>query len=377
MVRNLLASTAIATLIATGAYAQATTEPAQEPAMEMEQQEQQVERAPGHLASNIIGESVYNSVADDAENIGNVNDIVLGVDGEAEYVIIGVGGFLGLGQRDVAIPFEELEWSERDGQWWLVVNTTRENLEAQPEFDTAAYDPSLGLPAAPAATDDTAAAPAGDMSATDDQLAAEEVDETDSEYAADDATADDATATDDLAADTEATDDEIAAEATETETDVAAAPADDATEAETEVTAAPADDATETDDMAAAETDTMETGAVDPNTLEGVDMGAISADDLIGTTVYGANDENVGSVGDVILTQDGDVDAIIVDVGGFLGMGAKEVAIGMDNLEFMHDADGNMYVYTQFTEEQLEAQPEYDEATFAEQRDQQILIQQN
>lgn len=372
MVRNLLASTAIATLIATGAYAQTTTEPVQEPAMEMEQQEQQIERAPGHLASNIIGESVYNSVADDAENIGSVNDIVLGVDGEAEYVIIGVGGFLGLGQRDVAIPFEELEWAERDGQWWLVVNTTRDALEAQPEFDTAAYDPSLGLPAAPAATDDTAAAPADDMTETDDQLAADQVDETDSEYAADDAAA-----TDDLAGDTAATDDEMAADATQTETDVAAAPADDAAEAETDVTAAPADDATETDDMAAAETDTIETGAVDPNTLEGVDMGAISADDLIGTTVYGANDENVGSVGDVILTQDGDVDAIIVDVGGFLGMGAKEVALGMDNLEFMHDADGNMYVYTQFTEEQLEAQPEYDEATFAEQRDQQILIQQN
>lgn len=346
MVRNLLASTAIATLIATGAYAQTTTtEPVQEPAVEMEQQEQQVERAPGHLASNIIGESVYNSVADDAENIGSVNDIVLGVEGEAEYVIIGVGGFLGLGQRDVAIPFEELEWAERDGQWWLVVNSTRESLEAQPEFDTSAYDPALGLPAAPATTD-TAAAPAGETTAaTDDQMAAEEVDETDSEYAADDVSE-----TDDLAA--------------------------DSTETETDVTAVPADDAAETDEMAAAETDTMETGAVDPNTLDGVEVGTISADDLIGTTVYGANDENVGSVGDVILTQDGDVDAIIVDVGGFLGMGAKEVALGMDNLEFMRDADGNMYLYTQFTEEQLEAQPEYDEATFAEQRDDQLLIHQ-
>jgi hypothetical protein len=177
MVRNLLASTAIATLIATGAYAQTTaTEPAQEPVMEMEQQEQQIQRAPGHLASNIIGERVYNSVADDAENIGNVNDLVLGVDGEAEYVIIGVGGFLGIGQRDVAIPFEELEWAERDGQWWLVVNTTREALEAQPEFETAAYDPALGLPPAPA-TDDTAAAPADDMTETDDDLAAAPADD--------------------------------------------------------------------------------------------------------------------------------------------------------------------------------------------------------
>ena len=323
MIRNLLASTAIATLVATGAYAQTTTtttEPAMEPAVEMEQTEQQLQRAPGHLASNIIGERVYNSVADDAENIGSVNDIVLGVDGEADYIVIGVGGFLGLGQRDVAISFDELEWAERDGQWWLVVNTTREALEAQPEFDTSVYDPALGLPA----TRDTAAAPAADM----DQTAT--------------APADDMNETDDLAA----------------------APADD------EATA-PGVDVTETD---IDQPDRIETGAIDPNTLDGVDMGAISADDLIGTTVYGANDENVGSVGDVILSQDGNVDAIIIDVGGFLGMGSKEVAVGMDNLEFMTDANGNMYLYTQFTEEQLEAQPEYDEATFAEQRDNQLLI---
>ena len=36
-------------------------------------------------------------------------------------VVIGVGGFLGLGERDVAISFDELEWSERDGQAWLVL----------------------------------------------------------------------------------------------------------------------------------------------------------------------------------------------------------------------------------------------------------------
>ncbi|MFN4273200.1 MAG: PRC-barrel domain-containing protein [Aliihoeflea sp.] len=323
MVRNLLASTAIATLVATGAYAQTTTtEPAMEPTVEMEQTEQQLQRAPGHLASNIIGERVYNSIADDAENIGSVNDIVLGVDGEADYIVIGVGGFLGLGQRDVAISFDELEWAERDGQWWLVVNTTREALEAQPEFDTSVYDPALGLPA----SRDTAAAPATDM----DQTAT--------------ASADDMTETDDLAA----------------------APADD------EATA-PGVDITETD---IDQPDRIETGAIDPNTLDGVDMGAISADDLIGTTVYGANEENVGSVGDVILSQDGNVDAIIIDVGGFLGIGSKEVAVGMDNLEFMTDANGNMYLYTQFTEEQLEAQPEYDEATYAEQRDDQLLIQQ-
>ena len=80
----------------------------------------------------------------------------------------------------------------------------------------------------------------------------------------------------------------------------------------------------------------------------------IRAEDMVGTTVYGANDANVGEIGDVILTADGKVDAYIIDVGGFLGIGEKEVAVGMDNLAFMTDKDGNKYLYTTFTKEQLE-----------------------
>ena len=46
---------------------------------------------------------------------------------------------------------------------------------------------------------------------------------------------------------------------------------------------------------------------------------------------------NVGEIGDVVLTADGKIDAYIIDVGGFLGVGEKEVAIGSDNLAFMTD----------------------------------------
>ena len=67
--------------------------------------------------------------------------------------------------------------------------------------------------------------------------------------------------------------------------------------------------------------------------------------------------------------ESGKVDAVIVDVGGFLGIGEKEVAVGMDNLKFLSDEDGELYLYTDFTEEQLEAQAEYDESSYAENRD--------
>ncbi|HRP79062.1 MAG TPA: PRC-barrel domain-containing protein, partial [Aquamicrobium sp.] len=125
---------------------------------------------------------------------------------------------------------------------------------------------------------------------------------------------------------------------------------------------------------AATGTDDTSTSAIDRSTMTEVPMEQMRAEDLVGTTVYGANDENVGEIGDVILSDDSQVDAVIVDVGGFLGIGAKEVAIGFDNLAFMRDGDGKTHLYTPLTKEQLEAQPEYDESTFADTRDQQLLI---
>ena len=79
-------------------------------------------------------------------------------------------------------------------------------------------------------------------------------------------------------------------------------------------------------------TDPTQTAAIDKSTLTEMPAGEIRAEDLKGTTVYGANDANVGEIGDVVLAPDGKIDAVIVDVGGFLGIGEKEVAVGMDKL---------------------------------------------
>lgn len=355
MIRTLLATTAIATLISTGAFAQTmapeTTDPGMTPATEAPAEAVETpgpQPIEGHLASNIIGENVYNSVADDAENIGTVNDIVLDANGQASLVIVGVGGFLGLGQKDVALEYATLEWAQReDGTAWLVAPTTREQLEQQEAFDRDLYDPQDvgGLAATGGATG--------------------------------------AAATTDTAADTtgEAMDDtaDAAGEMADDAGDSMAETADDAEDAMTDDTAAaPAeDDAAMTDDTAmdddAAATDDTATAAIDRTTLTEVDSAGLSADELIGTTVYGANEENVGSINDVILEGDS-VDFVTVDVGGFLGLGAKTVAVDMDNLAFMTDEDGETYLYTSFTQEQLEAQPEYDEATFADARDEQLLV---
>lgn len=336
MIRKLLATTAIATLVATGAYAQ--TAPA--PAAPMEQTATpEVIHADGHLASNIIGQTVYSSAGDDAENIGSVSDLVLSSDGNVEAIIVGVGGFLGIGQKNVALEYDLVEWAERDGNQWLIVPTNREALEALEEFDTAAYRP---MPAdaqvgntSPASAEQLGVAPA-------------------------------TTGTDTTAA--------TPAAPADTNTTAAAptAPADN--NATAVAPAAPSND-TMAQAPAADETDDTTTAAIDRSTLSEVDSMGLSAEELIGTTVYGADDDNVGSIEDVIISSDGSgVEAVIMDVGGFLGIGAKSVAVGMENLAFMADADGNHYLYTQFTREQLEAQPEYDANTFADNRTDQLLI---
>ena len=160
MIRTLLATTALATLVSMGAYAQEATTPA--PA-EQVTPAAPIAKAEGHLATNIIGETVYNGPGEDAENIGEVNDIVIGKDGNIEAVVVGVGGFLGLGEKDVAVKYNELEWVLKDGDRWLVTQMTKEQLETQTAFDRTAY---VVAPTTAAATDpaaapaDTATAPA-------------------------------------------------------------------------------------------------------------------------------------------------------------------------------------------------------------------------
>ena len=69
------------------------------------------EQRPGQwLASKLIGTTV---VSANNESIGDVNDVVMERDGKVAAVIIGVGGFLGIGEKDVAVPFSQIELTSR------------------------------------------------------------------------------------------------------------------------------------------------------------------------------------------------------------------------------------------------------------------------
>ncbi|SFR39024.1 Sporulation protein YlmC, PRC-barrel domain family [Marinobacter gudaonensis] len=84
------------------------------------------------------------------------------------------------------------------------------------------------------------------------------------------------------------------------------------------------------------------------------------ASKLIGTEVKTARDENVGSVNDLLIGQDGQIVAVVVGVGGFLGMGEKNVAISWDNVTRSGAADEQQLRIDQ-TREELKSAPDYKE----------------
>ncbi|MET3581249.1 sporulation protein YlmC with PRC-barrel domain [Mesorhizobium robiniae] len=459
MIRTLLTTTALAALLATGAYAQSSTTPAptQDPTVQETAPAAPVQRAEGSLVTNIIGETVYNGTGDDAENIGDVSDVVFDENGQAKSVVIGVGGFLGVGAKNVAFDYNKLQWAERNGDRWLIAQTTKDDLTALPDFDRKPYDPApaandttAAAPAAPSGSTDTTAqnapaAPAEPVKRADGNLATNIIGETVYNGTGDDAqnigdvndivlakdgkaeslvigvggflevgeknvayqfdkakwaerdgdrwlvaetTKEDLEALPDFdrrsydpAPATTASNDAAAPVATTPTVTAAPAPAETTAQAPAAKpdTAAPAPMDKKAEAPAAAAPDASapdqtQTAAIDKSALTEMPVDKIRSEDLVGTTVYGANDVNVGEIGDVVLTGDKKVDAVVIDVGGFLGVGEKEVAIGMDNLKFMTDKDGNRYLYTNFTKEQLEAQVAYDKGTYAEKRDEQRMI---
>ena len=74
---------------------------------------------------------------------------------------------------------------------------------------------------------------------------------------------------------------------------------------------------------------TNETRVVAANDMlpHSIQTDEIRASKMIGSAVYDVQNRDIGKVADVILNKDGKVDAIIVDVGSFLGMGGKDVAV--------------------------------------------------
>lgn len=388
MIRRLMASTAMLALVTAGAFSIAeaqdytTDQPAvlEEPTTEQPAATEEdtsgaaatTDVAAGEadaalvpeeptIATAFIGRSVYSSEDPESDNIGEVNDLIIGVDGMITHAVIGVGGFLGIGQKDVAVPFDELQVVEQDGDIRLIYASTREQLEAAEEFDRLAYDPAARAAEEQALQDqalapDTGlapaplepAAPAEDIAAApEEEPAAPAEEETAAAPAEEPAPAEEETAA------------APAEEPAPAEEEIAAAPAEEpAAPAEEETAAAPAEEpAAPAEEQVAAGT---ETGVAMPAEGGFVTFSAdqVRASTLIGQEVFGPDDQSIGEIADLVLQEDGETRAAIVDVGGFLGVGEKQVAIPFDQIEVSAEGEETR-VMVALSQEELEQLPEF------------------
>lgn len=267
MIRMLLLTTAIGFVLTGGAYAASTTTAATVAVSATGYTMLQTDA----LASKVIGSKVYSSTAGDAPEIGTVKDLILNADGHVPAAVLAVGGFLGVGEKAVAVPFSDLQWTVAgDGGIRTTYNTTKEALTALPDFKYPA---------------DNASRPAAS-----------------------------------------------------------------------------------TDQSAAARAD------VDTSQLKPIDLASLKAEDLKGIDVVSPTGQKLGEIDDFVLRTDGKVDAVIVDFGGFLGIGKKYVAIAYDALKFLADAKGTRYLMVSVTKEQLDAQRPYDKNDYAANRTSELLV---
>jgi sporulation protein YlmC with PRC-barrel domain len=86
--------------------------------------------------------------------------------------------------------------------------------------------------------------------------------------------------------------------------------------------------------------------------------GQMSGEAVIGKTVKNASNENVGKIDDVYLDASGAVKLVVVSVGGFLGVGTKNVAVPWSDLKFGRDGN-DITVTTNWTKDSLKAMPDY------------------
>ena len=133
MMKRTLTAAALATVLAVPAFAQsaipstssqppAATNSSSTPAPAASDAFVKAQQASDWRASKVIGSTVYGP---DNASIGEVNDVVVGSDGKIRAAVIGVGGFLGVGEKSVAVPFEQLNITRKpDSSMIQKINVT-------------------------------------------------------------------------------------------------------------------------------------------------------------------------------------------------------------------------------------------------------------
>lgn len=246
-------------------------------------------------ANKLVGKSIRNPEGD---KIGDIDAVFVTPSGQVDSVIVGVGGFLGIGERHVSVKWSDLTVSP-DGET-VTATMTKDSLKAMPEYSwqDRSYRGKVfsdtGIVGEPERTADatrpmTPPSPRDGMTATD-----------------------------------------------------PARPTPPAVGGMAQ-TNAPATATTPRGTTSKAFTKT----------------GEMSADALIGATVKNTADETVGEIKDIHFGTDGSIKAAVVGVGGFLGVGERSVLLPWDQLEVVREGEDAAIVRTEASKDSLKEMPEY------------------
>src|SRR5882757_5643883 len=139
MMKRTLTAAALAVVLAAPAFAQSTMPSSSSPAATSSSPAASgsfvdKQQASDWRGSKVIGATVYGP---DNASIGEVNDVLIGSDGKIRAAVIGVGGFLGVGQKYVAVPFEQLNITGKPDSssiQKITVTFTKDQLKDAPTF---------------------------------------------------------------------------------------------------------------------------------------------------------------------------------------------------------------------------------------------------
>jgi sporulation protein YlmC with PRC-barrel domain len=115
--KNIAVGCFVSAVLITGAYAATTT----------------MKAVPSEswTVNNYYKQAVY----DPKENkIGDIDDMLVDKSGKITGLVIGVGGFLGMGEKDVIVPFGSIKTAKKNDKWWLTLDETKDDLKNAPGF---------------------------------------------------------------------------------------------------------------------------------------------------------------------------------------------------------------------------------------------------
>jgi sporulation protein YlmC with PRC-barrel domain len=131
MLKQIVTATAVAAFMTGAAYAQQPQRPATTGVATPGAQTMSSLPSTATTVTNWYKQDVYDP--SDAK-IGEISDVLVDNDGQIGAFIISVGGFLGMGEKNVAVPFSAVHATQKNGKRWLTMNATKDGLKGAPGY---------------------------------------------------------------------------------------------------------------------------------------------------------------------------------------------------------------------------------------------------